>query len=174
METIYLIMSGKISNNFYEIVKIATEDYQPAIIKTFKNLPDLRNKKIIFTVELDECGFNIPLFEILLKLRERGKYSLLGSRAVITIQSSSELFTKSTAQKIIFLTNQMGCRFPGHSAVEATYDLNNFLTWQKTSNLPLLEIYKEQAKELVKKLTEENLKLINRPKILVLTAFEFI
>ncbi len=39
---------------------------------------------------------------------------------------------------------------------------------KKTFNSPLLEIYKKQAKELVKKLTEENLKLINRPKMLVL------
>ncbi|GAH83275.1 unnamed protein product, partial [marine sediment metagenome] len=86
---------------------------------------------------------------MLLKLNERGDNSLLGSSAVIIIQSSSQLFTKSTTQKIIFLTNQMGCRFPGHSAVEATHNLDNFITWQKTFNQPLLEIYIEQAKELV-------------------------
>lgn len=67
----------------------------------------------------------------------------------------------------------MGCRFLGHSAVEATHNLDNFLTWQKTYNLPLVEIYQEQAKELVEKLTEENLKLINRPKILVLHSSLF-
>jgi len=53
----------------------------------------------------------------------------------------------------------LGCRFPGHSAVEATHDLSNFLTWQKTSNLPLLEIYKEQAKELVKKINGGEFKI---------------
>ncbi len=168
METIYLIMPGKISDSFAEVIKIATENYQLTIVKTTEDLPALKNKKIIFAIELDECGFNIPLFEILLKLEERGDDALLSSRAVIIIQSSSELFTKSTAQKIIFLTNQMGCRFPGHPTVEATHDLNNFFVWQKTFNLPLVEIYKEQSKELVKKLTEENLKLINRPKMLVL------
>lgn len=174
METIYLIMPGKISDSFAEIVKITTENCQLTIIKTIKDFPiDLRNKKIIFAIELDECGFNIPLFEMLLKLKERGDDSLLGSRAVIIIQSSSELFTKSTAQKIVFLTNRMGCRFPGHPAVEATHNLDNFLTWQKTYNLPLVEIYQEQAKELVEKLTEENLKLINRPKILVLHSSLF-
>jgi len=173
MENVYLINPGKISNSFAEVVKIATKGYQPVIIKTFKELPALRDKKIIFAIELDECGFNIPLFEILLKLKERGDDTLSGSRAVIIIQSSSELFTKSTAQKIIFLTNQMGCRFPGHPVVEATYNLNNFLTWQKTFNLPLLEIYKKQSKELVKKLMEENLKLINRPRILVLHSSLF-
>ncbi|MBA7542566.1 hypothetical protein ES705_34889 [subsurface metagenome] len=173
METIYLIMPGKISDSFSEIVKIATENCQLTIIKTTEDLPALKNKKIIFAIELDECGFNIPLFKMLLKLKERGDNSLLGSRAVIIIQSSSELFTKSTTQKIIFLTNQMGCRFPGHPAVEATHNLNNFITWQKTFNQPLLEIYQEQTRELVKKLTEENLKLINRPNILVLHSSLF-
>lgn len=173
METIYLIMPGKISDSFSEIVKIATENCQLTIIKTTEDLPALKNKRIIFAIELDECGFNIPLFKMLLKLKERGDNSLLGSRAVIIIQSSSELFTKSTTQKIFFLTNQMGCRFPGHPAVEATHNLNNFITWQKTFNQPLLEIYQEQTRELVKKLTEENLKLINRPKILVLHSSLF-
>jgi len=173
METIYLIVPGKISNNFAEIVKITTENCQLLIVKTAEDLPDLKNKKIIFAVELDECGFNIPLFEMLLKLRERGNDSLLGSKAVIIIQSSSELFTKSTTQKIIFLTNQMGCRFLSHPAVEATQNLNNFLNWQKIINLPLLEIYKEQVKELVKILKEESLKLINKPKILILHSSLF-
>ncbi len=174
MEMIYLIMPGKISDSFAEVIRIATENYQLTIIKTIQDIPaDLKNKKILFVVELDECGFNILLFEMLLKLKERGDDSLLGSSAAIIIQSPSELFTKSTAQKIIFLTNQMGCRFPGHPVVETTHNFNNFLTWQKTSKLPLIEIYKEQSKKLVKKLTEENLKLINRPKILVLHSSLF-
>jgi len=174
MENIFLIMPGKISDSFAEVIKVATENYQLTIIKTIQNFPaDLRNKKIVFAVELDECGFNIPLFEMLLKLKERGDDSLLGSSAVIIIQSSNELFTKSTAQKIIFIANQMGCRFPGHPVVESTYNFSNFLTWQKTFKLPLIEIYKKQSKELVKKLTEENLKLIKKPKILVLHSSLF-
>jgi len=84
-----------------KVVKIATENCQLTIIKTIQDFPvDLRNKKIIFAIELDEYGFNIPLFEMLLKLKERGDDSLLGSRAVIIIQSSGELFTKSTAQRM--------------------------------------------------------------------------
>jgi len=174
MENIFLIMPGKISDSFAEIVKIATENCPLTIIRTVKDLPvDLQNRKIIFAIELDECGFNLPLFEMLLKLKKRGDNVLLGSRAVIIIQSSSELFTKSNAQKMIFLTNQMGCRFPGHPVVEATHNLNNFLTWQKIYNLPLVEIYREQARELVKKLKDENLKLISRPKILVLHSSLF-
>ncbi len=173
METIYLIMPGKISNSFADIIKIATENYQLVIIKTVEDLPDLKNKKIIFAIELDKCGFNIPLFEMFLKLRKRGNDSLSGSRAVIIIQSPNELFTKNTAQRIVFLANQMGCRFSGHPVVEATYNFSNFLTWRKAFNLPFVEIYKKQSKKLVKKLTEENLKLINRPKILVLHSSLF-
>ncbi|MHC2994811.1 MAG: NAD(P)H-dependent oxidoreductase [Candidatus Atribacteria bacterium] len=173
METIYLIMPGKISNSFADIIKIATENYQLIIIKTIEDLPDFKNKKIIFAIELDECGFNVPLFEILLKLRERGDNSLSGSRAVIIIQSSSELFTKNIAQRIIFLTNQMGCRFPGHPVVEATFNLNNFITWQKIYSLPLMEIYQKQSRELVSKLIVENLTLIYDPKILVLHSSSF-
>ena len=174
METAYLIMPGKISDSFAEIVKIATESYQLTVVKTINDFPiDLRNKKIIFAIELDECGFNIPLLKMLSKLKGRGDNSLLGSKAVIIIQSSSELFTKSTAQSIIFLANQMGCRFPGHPVVEATYNLNNFSTWQKTFNKPLVEIYKKQSKELAKKLIRENLESISRPKILVLHSSLF-
>ncbi len=174
METIYLIIPGKISDSFAEIIKMATENYQLTVVKTIQDFPsDLRNIKIIFAVELDECGFNITLFEMLQKLKERGDDSLSGSRAVIIIQSPCELYTKSTAQKIIFLTNQMGCRFSGHPVVEAAYNLSNFLTWQKTFKLPLREIYKKQAKELVKKLAGENLTLIKSPKILVLHSSVF-
>lgn len=46
METIYLIIPGKISDNFVEIVKIATENCQLTVIKTAEDLPALKNKEI--------------------------------------------------------------------------------------------------------------------------------
>ena len=45
METIYLIIPGKISDSFAEIVKIATENCQLTIVKTTEDLPALKNKK---------------------------------------------------------------------------------------------------------------------------------
>ena len=173
METVYLIIPGTTSNSFADIIKTSIKDYNKVIIKTFKDITDLRNKKIVFAIELDECGFNVPLFEILLKLQEKGNNSLLGSRAVIIIQSPNELFTKNMAQKIIFLANQMGCRFSGHPVVEATCNLNNFITWQKNYNLPLIGIYQKQSRELVSRLMVENLMLIDTPKILVLHSSLF-
>jgi len=173
MESIYLLIPGKISNSFSDIIKKATAGYNQIIIKTFEDITDLKNKKIVFAIELDECGFNISLFEILLKLRKKGNDSLLGSSAVIIIQSPSELFTKNIAQRIIFLASLMGCRFPGHPVVEATNNLHNFITWQKIYNLSLKEIYQKQAKELVDKLMDEKPILIKNPKMLVLHSSSF-
>ena len=174
MEIVYLIIPGTISNSFTAIIQMATKNYHSVIIKTIEDIPaDLRNKKIIFAIELDKCGFNISLFEIILRLREKGNDSLLGSRAVMIIQSPNELFTKNMAQKVIFLANQMGCRFPGNPIVEATRNLNNFFTWQKTFDLSLTEIYQKQSKELVSKLMVENLILIDTPKILILHSSSF-
>jgi len=51
MENIFLIMPGKISDSFAEIVKIATENCPLTIIRTVKDLPvDLQNRKIIFAI----------------------------------------------------------------------------------------------------------------------------
>ena len=173
METDYLVMPGEISPGFKNIIENATKNYCLKIIKTSEKIVDFRNKKIIFAIELDRCGLNIPLFQLLLKLQEKGNDSLSDSSAVIIIQSPNEFFTKSAAQKIIFLANRMGCRFPGHSVVEAIYNLDNFLTWQKAFKSSLMEIYEKQSKVLIDKLIKEKLKPINRPKILVLHSSSF-
>ncbi|GAI29232.1 unnamed protein product [marine sediment metagenome] len=98
METIYLIIPGKISNSFADIIKIATENYQLVIIKTVEDLPDLKNKKIIFAIELDKCGFNIPLFEMFLKLRKRG--NLIESVLIFSDKRVTEC-----------ISSQIGCKY---------------------------------------------------------------
>ncbi|MEA2022575.1 MAG: NAD(P)H-dependent oxidoreductase [Candidatus Caldatribacteriota bacterium] len=173
MKNLYLIQTGKITKKFKEIIDYSTKDYAPELITSSRELPDLRGKKIIIAIELDQCGFNVPLFDILLKLKKRGDKSLLNSKAVIIVQSSSELFTKSIARKIILLCNQMGCAFPGHPVVEAIENLNNFLTWQKIYNTPLFEIYKKKCKDLVNRLIKEKLVQIDHPKILILHSSLF-
>jgi len=173
MKNLYLIETGKIDKKFREVINFSIKYYTPQLITSSKELPDLRKKKIIFAIALNECGFNKSLFNILLKLKRRGNHSLLNSKAVIIVQSSNEFFTKSIAQKVILLCNQMGCEFPGHSVVEAIQNYNNFLTWQKIYNMPLFEIYKKKCKELVHSLIKEKLYQINHPKILVLHSSHF-
>lgn len=170
MKKVYLIMPGEISDRLSKMVNVATKDLDIFIINDSSNIPDLRNKKIIFAVELDNLGYNIPISEMLSKLSERGKYALDGSNAVIIIHSPNELYTKSTAQDIIFKANQMGCRFPGHPLVEAIEDLKNFRTWQKQLNLSLDDISMDLCKKLRTNFMDDNPKAIKEPKILVLHA----
>lgn len=168
MDTLYLIIPDKVSNNFHCIIKNTTKDINTYIIKDIHNIPDLKYKKILFCIELNECGFNSTSFEILLYLYKLGKNSLTGSTAGIIIKSPNEFYTKSMSQNIIFLANQLGCRFPGHCVVEATGNLHNLLTWKKKLNMGLEDIYIYLCKKLVTDLLNDNPKLINNPKILAL------
>ncbi|SHJ97152.1 flavodoxin family protein [Paramaledivibacter caminithermalis] len=170
MKKLFLIMPGEISDRLSKMVKAATEGINTYIIDDDINMPDLRNKKIVFAVELDNLGYNIPVFQILSKLSKRGRDALYGSNAVLIIHSSNELYTKSTAQDIIFKANQMGCRFPGHPLIEAIKDLKNFRTWQKCLNLSLDEISLELCRKLGMNLIDDIPRLINRPRIVALHA----
>jgi len=173
MKDLYLIMPGEISDYLRRMVETATKDLSIHLIKDSNNIPNLQNKKILFAINLDYTGYNMPLMEVMTKLRKRGLDSLKGSQGVIIIYSPSELYTKSTAQNIIFLANQMGCRFPGNPVVEAISTLENYKTWQKKLNIPLQEIGIELCRKLRRNFLEENPKRIHNPKILVLHASSY-
>lgn len=170
MKKIYMIIPGEISDRLSKMADVATEGLDVHIIKDPNNIPDLKNKKIIFAVELNDMGYNIPLFQILSKLSERGKEALSGSSGVIIINSPNELFTKSVAKDIIFKTNQLGCRFPGHPLVEAIKGLKNLRSWQKNLGLPLDDICIDLCRKLRKNFINDNPKIIKNPKIIVLHA----
>lgn len=168
MTNVYLIMPGKISEQLLKMAEAATENVSFEVIKDERVIPNLQNKKIIFAVELDVTGLNIPIMKILSLLHARGNCALSGSSAVVLIHSQGQLFTKSTAQHIIFLANQLGCRFPGNPVVEATENLNNFLTWQKKLNMPVQDICLELCIQLGKRLVEDKPVSLNNPRILAL------
>jgi multimeric flavodoxin WrbA len=163
-------MPGNVSKKFSSFIENVTQDIDKIIIKDIYTIPDLKNKKILFAVELDECGFNISLFELFSKLYKKGNNSLLNSKGIIIIKSPNELYTKSVSQNIIFLANQIGCSFIGHPIVEATGNLNNLLTWQKRLNMSLENIQLHLSKKLVKNFIQKEISLINKPKILALHA----
>lgn len=168
MNEIYLIMPGNISSRLHSMIEAALSETVPVVIDSISKLPDLRGKKILFAVELNNAGFNIPLLEIFEKLYERGEDALSGSTGAILVRSCTELFTKSASQNIILLANRLGCRFPGHPVVEATSTLENFRSWQKQMDMPLEDICIEMARRLGKRLAEENPMPVGTPKILVL------
>ncbi|WP_432408340.1 flavodoxin family protein [Wukongibacter sp. M2B1] len=170
MNKLYLIMPGEISDSLSQMVDAVTLGIDRYIIADPEDVPELRNRKIVFAVQLDDLGYNIHLFEILSEISKRGRDALLGSSGVIIINSPNELYTKSVSQDIIFKANQMGCRFPGHPLIEAIEGLKNFRTWQKRLHLPLDDISIRMCEKMRKNFLNDNPKNIENPRILALHA----
>ncbi len=170
MKTVHLIAPGPISHQLSIMVKEATDGMTVEPIARTKTLPDLRDKKILFAAQLDQTGNCIPLMNLFNLISKRGTDSLRGCSAAILIHSTSDLYTKSAAQNIIFLANSLGCRFPGNPVIEATADLSNFLTWQKKLDLPLPEICGSLCASLGRRLLEDNLATKANPRILAVHA----
>lgn len=162
---IYLLMPGKPSEQLNKMTEAAIQDKEYVLIKDSKELPDLKNKKILFSIELDSIGINIPLMEMMAALANRGYDSLYGSTGAILIHSNTELYTKSKAANLIFLANQLGCSFIGHPLVEATGNLKNFKTWQKTMDLTLEEISFKLSNELANRLVDHKPIRLSSPKL---------
>ncbi|QZY57257.1 flavodoxin family protein [Crassaminicella profunda] len=170
---LHVIIPGEISTELSKILKASISHINTVIIKTPDDLPNLKNKKILFIVELNELGHNHSFFEMLLNLYHKGGDALLGASAAMIIHSPNELHTKSTARNIIFLANQLGCRFMGHPMIEVTGNFNNFKTWQKTYNLSLEAICHKLCKRLVDRLITDHPIFIHKPKILALHSSSY-
>ncbi|SHE80995.1 Multimeric flavodoxin WrbA [Caloramator proteoclasticus DSM 10124] len=112
----------------------AFEEYSP------QRHINLKNKKIVFAVELNSIGVCPYILDVLNTITLRGKDALLGSIACVLIKSPTLHYTKSFSQQIIFIANSLGCTFIGHPVVEAIEGFLNFRTWQKNLNMPLEEI----------------------------------
>jgi len=158
-------MPGEPSHQLEKMVAAAMKNKDHVVIRYFKDLPDLRNKKILFAIELDSIGINIPLMEMMSELASRGNDSLIGSTGALIVHSNTELYTKSKAANLIFLANQLGCSFIGHPLIEATGELKNFKTWQKNMDLTLEEISLELSNRLANRLLKHNLTKIRKPKL---------
>src|SRR5690554_252543 len=136
---IHVIKPGKVSKQLEKMAQGALENVEYVLIKHRRDLPDLKNRKILFVIELDSVGTNIPLMKIMAQLYQVGKDALKDSTAALLIHSNNELYTKDFAANIIFLANQLGCSFIGHPMVEAINELKNFRTRQKREKASLEE-----------------------------------
>ncbi|WMM25930.1 NAD(P)H-dependent oxidoreductase [Tissierella sp. MB52-C2] len=167
-----------------EIVAIVPENPSPLLSKmmfsvlgnrdfTTVNSPNevenLQNKRILFVLELNEIGTSNVLNNIFSKLYKMGKDSLVGSEGAVLIHSHYTMFTKTMAQSIIFLANNLGCSFIGRPLVEATGNLENFIAMEKVYNMPLEDICLYQCKELGKRFFSNKFNFIDKnEKLLVL------
>ncbi len=86
------------------------------------------------------------------------------------LASPNELFTKSYAQTLIFLTNRLGCSFPGHSLVEVTGEYRNLRVGQKTMNISLEDISQGLSRRQGIRLIQDDPVLLRNPRILALHA----
>lgn len=169
MKDLFIIVPNKkVSPMLSEMINEVTNHTNYTLVQDHSNIPNLENKKIIFACELANIGCDIAMLEFLSKLYEKGTDCLLGSVAAVLVHSNTEHGTKRTSQDIIYLANNLGCSFIGHSVVEATASLRNFLTWEKILNLPLEEICLTMCGKLRDRLLEYDPIIIYNPKILVL------
>lgn len=170
MKDVCVIMPGKVSRQLEAMVEAATGDVSREIIQDSRDLPVLQNRKILFAVELNHIGTNMTLMEMLSELSARGRDALSGSTAALLVHSHSHLYTKSAARNIIFLANQLGCRFPGNPVVEATGDLSNLLIWQKKMHMSLHDICIHLSRCLGERLVKDDPVPVKDAKILALHA----
>lgn len=148
MKDLYLILPETPSTLLENMIHTTIKDKPYKIIKDHKNLPDLKNKNLLFAIEINRIGVSNNLNNIFLNLYKRGKDSLLGSHGALLIHSKYNMFTKTAAQSIIFLSNELGCSFIGRPLVEANENLDNFIPMEKVYNLSLENICLMQCKEL--------------------------
>ena len=76
-------------------------------VKTLRLGNDMRNKRIIFAVSVDEYGMDRTVCDFLRFLRKNGD-CLLGSVAGVIVDGSSELYTKQVAQELVLAANMAG------------------------------------------------------------------
>lgn len=171
METLYVIAPNNyISDQLQKMIEIFITNFHSAIyIKNPKDTSNLKNKKILFALELGFTGFDLSLLRFFEELGHDNNEFFYGSTAALLVHSSSELGTKGAAQDIIFLANNLGCTFLGKPLVEATSTLKNFLTWQKVLQIPLEDVCIDLCFKLGNRLLEyRKSTLENNKKITVL------
>ena len=167
-DCIIICPNKSISPVLENMIKAIGENGDFTIIKKFNPKFNFTNKKIVFAVQLNELGFDIPMLNFIEKLNKYNNNAFLNSKGAVIIQSPNELNTKRVPQDLIYMANNLGCAFMGHPLVEATGSLNNFKTWQKVLNdLSLEEICYEMCKRLGKRLILFT-PVRSEPKILVL------
>lgn len=168
MTTYCVIAPGYISPQLQSMLEAVLSGRNAEYVTAAGELPELRGRKLIICAEISQGGLCLPLYEMISAMQNRGSDSLAGSTAIVLLHSPNELYTKSTATFVVFLLNQLGCRFPGHPAVEATGSLLNFSAWAKSKSASLEEICLELCSSLGDRFAAYDPQVVARPSILAL------
>lgn len=174
MTDLIVIVPEKPSPMLEEMI-FHTTNAMPSFIRYngIGNIPNLKNKRLLLAIELDDFGLAINTYKLLKVLQNRGHRALENSSAALLVHSNNELFTKSVASHIILYLNSMGCTFMGHPLVEAIGSLRNFLTLQKVIKKSLREVCFYSCSDLGKRLALTSFEPIKNPKITVLHSSNY-
>ena len=151
MKEIVLILPEEPSALLSKMIFSILKDLDYITVTSTDSLVNLKDKKILFAVELNEIGTSNNLNNIFIELYNKGNDSLLNSEGALLVHSKYSMFTKTFAQSTIFLANNLGCGFVGRPLVEATKDLENFASMKKVYDMNLEEICLYQCNELGKR-----------------------
>lgn len=160
---------------FDQIVDDLSKDQETEIIYTAEELEaaaeagQLKNRRIIFAVRMDDFGINLEMIRML-RVLGNFRQPLKGSVGGIIVDGYGELYTKDTARKIVFEASMAGCTFPGKALVEATGSLNNFKVQAKNFKTTLAGAYKKSCLDLKNKVMDYQLDKIKVEDILVVHA----
>jgi multimeric flavodoxin WrbA len=141
------------------------------VIAVDKGIPDLSEKRVIFSEACGEWGVEYDYIGLLLHLR-KNRESMRGSIGGMIINGESEMYTKELARKLIFSANMSGCFFPGKPLVEATGSLLNYNIRSRNLNTDNLTAYKLAARALAEKVAKAEPQKHERPRILVVHSSE--
>lgn len=130
---------------------------------------DLRDRKILFAIELGESGINLSYCNLLKRIR-MDRQCLEGSVAGIVVDSKGELFTKSVCRHLAFSANRAGATFPGRPLVEGTASLKNFNIVAQNLHTDNYDAYRRSVRELADRIADFGRERIRRPNLLVLHA----
>ncbi len=132
-------------------------------------LSNLRNRRVLFVIGVDESGLNDELCALIATLRTHADM-LDGATCAMLVDGASELYTKQIADTLALAANMAGGFFPGRPLVEATGSLDNWRVQAKRRGVEPMGAYRMTARELVLRLIEFTPQKKKRPKILMLHA----
>ena len=116
-------------------------------------MTDLRGRRLLFAVALDEGGCNEAYYRMLSRLR-RDSSLLAGCVAGVVVTGVGEFYTKDVARDMVFAANQAGCAFLGRPLVEATGSMRNFRVQAQIGGVDERTAFRAAAAELIERLDD--------------------
>ena len=146
----------------YVLGDISSEGVHITVVEKVSELDNIHMKgqRVLFAICLSEAGVNTEYYHLLEGFRKHPD-CLEGSVGGIIVDGGSELFTKALARRLAFSANMAGCTFPGKPLVEATGSLGNFHVLSGVRGVEPYEVYRQQAKDLTRRIIEFNFPDVN-------------